>query len=179
MGPSGLQFLTGATGALSIALGFLFLLPTNITYVYVTPVAPSAETCSGVLVPFPYQGPCPPNYAQLQFPFSFAVLLPMLLFGLGAADMFLVLALKGPVLNSSILLASAGLVSTVLGSNIGLAGNQGWPINWFLSPFSHPPSSNYFPVCIVVWAFLADWAIFSIFFGLLFLLASKLAGVRR
>ena len=71
------------------------------------------------------------------------------------------------------LMISLGLVATWLASNIGSLGNQGWPINWLLYPISHPPGSNYFPVYIVVPAFLADWAIFSVAAGIVWVLARK------
>jgi len=65
---------------------------------------------------------------------------------------------------------SVGLVATSLGSDVGFLGNQGWPINWFLYPISHPPGSNYFPIYIVVPAFLADWALFSLAAGMAWVL---------
>jgi len=61
-----------------------------------------------------------------------------------------------------ILSLSVGLVATALGSGGGYAGNRGWPINWFLYPISSTLGSSYFPVYIVIPAFLADWAIFSL-----------------
>jgi len=70
-----------------------------------------------------------------------------------------------------LLVLSVGLVATDLTSNIGSFDNQGWPINSFLYPISHPPGSNYFPVYIVVPAFLADWAIFSVTAGMFWVLA--------
>jgi hypothetical protein len=51
-----------------------------------------------------------------------------------------------------------------------LPGNQGWPINWFLYPISHPNGSSFFPVYIVVPALLADWALFSLAAGMVWLL---------
>jgi hypothetical protein len=162
-------------GALSIFFGVLWIWPFSSgfqsTYINVVPVAPSpGESCQGVVVPFPYQGSCPPNYDRLPAPLDALPLVPAIFLAVGVDAMVsaLVPKIRGRIL---MLMLSVGLVATDLTSNIGSFGNQGWPINWFLYPISHPPGSNYFPVYIVVPAFLADWAIFSVAAGMFWVLA--------
>jgi hypothetical protein len=162
-------------GAFSIFFGVLWIWPFSSgfqsTYINVVPVAPSpGESCQGVVVPFPYQGSCPPNYDRLPAPLDALPLVPAIFLAVGVDAMVsaLVPKIRGRIL---MLMLSVGLVATDLTSNIGSFGNQGWPINWFLYPISHPPGSTYFPVYIVVPAFLADWAIFSVAAGMFWVLA--------
>ena len=164
-------------GALSIFFGVLLIWPLSAglqtTDINVVPVPPSpGESCQGVAVPFPYQGSCPPNYDRLPAPLDVLPLVPAIFLAVGAAAIVsgLVPRISGRIL---MLMISLGLVATWLTSNIGSLGNQGWPINWFLYPISHPPGSDYFPVYIVVPAFLADWTIFSLAAGMIWALARK------
>jgi hypothetical protein len=173
----GLSYWLIVFGALSIFFGVLWIWPFSSgfqsTYINVVPVAPSpGESCQGVVVPFPYQGSCPPNYDPLPAPLDSLPLLPAIFLAVGGGALVLGLVpwARGRTL---LLLLTIGLVATYLTSNIGSFGNQGWPINWFLYPISHPPGSNYFPVYIVVPAFLADWAIFSVAAGIVWILARR------
>jgi len=139
-------------------------------FINVYPVAPQPDQrCYGVLVPFPYPWSCPPNYERLPSPFDVLPILAVIYFGIGSATIGTVLIQK--LQRTGLLLSlSIGLVVTGLTSNFGSLGNQGWPINWFLYPISHPPGSTHFPVYIVIPAFLADWTLFSIAVGLIWIL---------
>ena len=170
-----LSYLLIIFGALSIFFGVFWIWPFSTgfqsTYINVVPVPPSpGESCQGVVVPFPYQGSCPPNYDRLPAPLDALPIVPAIFLAVGVAAIgsALVPRIRGRIL---MLMVSVGLVATYLTSSIGSLGNQGLPINWFLYPFSHPPGSNYFPVYIVIPAFLADWAIFSVAAGMLWVLA--------
>jgi hypothetical protein len=173
----GFPYLLIVFGALSIFFGVLWIWPFSSgfqsTFINVVPVPPSpGESCQGVVVPFPYQGSCPPNYDPLSAPLDSLPLLPAIFLAVGGGAIVLGLVpwARGRIL---MLMLSVGLVATYLTSNIGSLGNQGWPINWFLYPISHPQGSNYFPVYIVIPAFLADWALFSLVAGIVLVLARR------
>ena len=140
------------------------------TFINVYPVAPQPEQrCYGVLVPFPYPWSCPPNYERLQSPFDTLPILPAIYFGIAGTTIGAAFIQR--IRRISLLLSlSTGLVVTGLTSNFGSEGSQGLPINWFLYPISHPPGSTYFPVYIVIPAFLADWALFSFAVSLIWIL---------
>ena len=149
------------------------------TFINVYPVAPQPDQrCYGVLVPFPYLWSCPPNYERLPSPFDVLPILTVIYFGIGGATIGTALTQK--LRRTSLLLSlSTGLVVTGLTSNFGSPGGQGWPINWFLYPISHPPGSTYFPVYIVIPAFLADWTMFSIAVGLIWILPALSGLLKR
>jgi len=161
------SYLLIVFGALSVFFGIVWahwppLGASQSTFINVYPVPPSqGQACSGVLVPFPYPWSCPPNYVPLPSPFDTLPILPVIYFAVGGTAIFFALT-RAVRIRILMLSLSVGLVATTLGSAIGYLGNQGWPINWFLYPISHPPGSNYFPVYIVIPAFLADWALFGL-----------------
>jgi len=161
------SYLLIVLGALTLFFGVMWthwplLAAIRSTFINVYPVPPSpAQRCYGVLVPFPYPWSCPPNYQRLPSPLDILPILAVIYFAVGGAAILLIFTrmVRTRIL---ILSLSVGLVATALGSGVGYAGNQGWPINWFLYPISSPLGSSYFPVYIVIPAFLADWAIFSL-----------------
>jgi hypothetical protein len=170
-----LSYLLIGFGALLVFSGVLstgLLIPAHgfrATFINVVPVPPPAiERCQGVLVPFPYTGSCPPDYNPLPSPLDVLPFLPITFLAFGGVT---VLAAVFPRIRGRILLLplSVGLFVTGQTSNVGWPGNQGWPINWFLYPISSPLGSTYFPVYIVVPAFLADWALFSLAAGIVLL----------
>jgi len=167
MGSRVYSYLLIIFGAIALFFGVVWthwplLAAVQSTFINVYPVPPSpGQRCYGVLVPFPYPWSCPPNYQRLPSPLDTLPILPVIYFAFGGAA--ILLAFTRMVRTRILILSlSVGLVTTALGSGVGYAGNQGWPINWFLYPFSSPPFSNYFPVYIVIPAFLADWALFSL-----------------
>src|SRR2546422_6787614 len=143
------------------------------TFINVVPVPPSPfESCQGVLVPFPYAGSCPPHYSSLPSPLDVLPFLPITFLSIGgvAISSALLPRIRGRIL---FLPLSVGLFATGQTSNAGYAGNQGWPIPWFLYPISHPLGSTYFPVYIVIPAFLANWALFSLAAGIVLPIALR------
>ncbi len=161
------SYLLIVFGTLSVFFGIVWIhwpllsaFPSTFINVYPVPPSPS-QTCYGVLVPFPYPWSCPPSYQPLPSPFDTLPILSVMYFAVGGSAVLSALTRKVP-LRTLILSLSVGLVATALGSDVGYPGNHGWPINWFLYPISQPPGSNYFPVFIVVPAFLADLAMFSL-----------------
>src|SRR5207249_6278690 len=174
-----LSYLLIGFGALLVFSGVLstgLLVPAHgfrATFINVVPVPPPAtEICQGVLVPFPYTGSCPPDYNPLPSPLDSLPFLPITFLALGGVT---VLAAIFPRIRGRILLLplSVGLFVTGQTSNVGYLGNQGWPIPWFLYPISHPLGSTYFPVYIVIPAFLANWALFSLAAGIVLLIALR------
>ena len=89
-----LSYLLIVFGALSISFGVLWIWPFSSgfqsTYINVVPVPPSqGESCQGVVVPFPYQGSCPPNYDRLPAPLDALPLVPAIFLAVGGAALAL------------------------------------------------------------------------------------------
>ena len=85
-----LSYLLIVFGVLSIFFGVLWIWPFSTgfqpTYINVVPVPPSpGESCQGVVVPFPYQGSCPPNYDRLPAPLDALPIVPAIFLAVGVA----------------------------------------------------------------------------------------------
>lgn len=153
-----------ASGVLSLLFGLVPLFAdTQSTLIN---IYPTDAGCYGVPALSPYNWSCEPNYDRLRSPFDVLPLLSILYFMVGGVTFWSAFAQR---FRHKILLLSlsTGLIATGLTSYVGGLGDQGWPIVWVLYPISHPPSSSYFPVYILVPAFLADWIIFSVSIGII------------